>query len=87
MTPKNDIIYDVVGIGNAIVDVLAKVGDGFLTERRLDKGAMTLLQAAEAGTIYADPDSRAGSFRRFRRQHGCGHCLAGRHAGIHRQSS
>ena len=54
MTPKNDIIYDVVGIGNAIVDVLAKVGDGFLTERRLDKGAMTLLQAAEAGTIYAD---------------------------------
>ena len=49
MTPKNDIIYDVVGIGNAIVDVLAKVGDGFLTERRLDKGAMTLLQAAEAG--------------------------------------
>ena len=43
MTPKNDIIYDVVGIGNAIVDVLAKVGDGFLTERRLDKGAMTLL--------------------------------------------
>ena len=51
MTPKNDIIYDVVGIGNAIVDVLAKVGDGFLTERRLDKGAMTLLQAAEAGTI------------------------------------
>ena len=54
MTPKNDIIYDVVGIGNAIVDVLAKVGDGFLTERHLDKGAMTLLQAAEAGTIYAD---------------------------------
>ena len=54
MTPKNDIIYDVVGIGNAIVDVLAKVGDGFLTERGLDKGAMTLLQAAEAGTIYAD---------------------------------
>jgi len=54
MNYKNDIIYDVVGIGNAIVDVLAKVGEGFLTERNLDKGAMTLVEAAPAGTIYAD---------------------------------
>ena len=54
MTPKNDIIYDVVGIGNAIVDVLAKVGDGFLSERNLDKGAMTLVEAKPAGMIYAD---------------------------------
>lgn len=46
--------YDVVGIGNAIVDVLAKVGDGFLKERNLSKGCMTLLDAADAGKIYAD---------------------------------
>ncbi len=47
-------VYDVVGIGNAIVDVLAKVGDTFLTERGLDKGSMTLVEAMEAGKIYAD---------------------------------
>ena len=46
--------YDVVGIGNAIVDVLAKVGDRFLTERNLSKSCMTLLDAQSAGKIYAD---------------------------------
>ncbi len=46
--------YDVVGIGNAIVDVLAKVGDRFLTERDLPKSRMTLVDAAAAGKIYAD---------------------------------
>ena len=51
---KDEIIYDVLGIGNAIVDVLAKVGDGFLTERGLSKGSMTLLGAREAGEIYRD---------------------------------
>ena len=51
---KDEIIYDVLGIGNAIVDVLAKVGDGFLTERGLNKGSMTLLGAREAGEIYRD---------------------------------
>lgn len=46
--------YDIVGIGNAIVDVLAKVGDRFLTERNLSKSCMTLLDAQTAGKIYAD---------------------------------
>lgn len=46
--------YDVVGIGNAIVDVLAKVGEGFLKERNLPKGGMTLVDAVTAGKIYAD---------------------------------
>ncbi len=55
MTNKTDtIFYDVVGIGNAMVDVLAKVGNGFLTERDLAKGCMTLVDAAPAGKIYAD---------------------------------
>ena len=49
-----EIVYDVLGIGNAIVDVLAKVGDAFLSERHLIKGSMTLVEAAEAGKIYAD---------------------------------
>lgn len=46
--------YDVVAIGNAIVDVLAKVGEGFLSERGLQKGDMTLVEAKKAGEIYAD---------------------------------
>jgi sugar/nucleoside kinase (ribokinase family) len=50
------ILYDVVGVGNAIVDVLAKVGDGFLKERDLPKGNMTLVEAAQAGQIYKDLD-------------------------------
>ncbi len=55
MSLKQDsIYYDVLGIGNAIVDVMAKVGEGFLTERNLPKGSMVLLEAADAGKIYAD---------------------------------
>jgi len=55
MTKENNVIYyDVVGVGNAIVDVLAKVGDLFLSERNLPKGQMKLLEAADAGQIYAD---------------------------------
>ena len=56
MKQENEVItyYDVVGIGNAIVDVLAKVGDRFLTERNLPKDCMTLLNAQDAGKIYTD---------------------------------
>ena len=46
--------YDVVGIDNAIVDVMAKIGDRFLTERSLPKGGMVLLDALSAGKIYQD---------------------------------
>lgn len=48
------IFYDVVGIGNAIVDVMAKVGERFLSERDLPKGGMVLLDALSAGKIYQD---------------------------------
>jgi sugar/nucleoside kinase (ribokinase family) len=44
--------YDVVGIGNAIVDVLAKAEDKFLSEHKLNKGAMTLIDAPTAGRLY-----------------------------------
>jgi sugar/nucleoside kinase (ribokinase family) len=46
--------YDVLGIGNAIVDVLAKADDAFLAARGLDKGAMRLIDAAEAEALYAE---------------------------------
>lgn len=48
-----EIRYDVVGIGNAIVDVLAHAEDAQLADLGLAKGVMTLVDAAEAERIYA----------------------------------
>ncbi|MGH8932406.1 MAG: adenosine kinase [Egibacteraceae bacterium] len=48
-----DARYDVVGIGNAIVDVLAHADDAFLAEVSLAKGTMSLIDAERAGQVYA----------------------------------
>ncbi len=45
--------YDVVGIGNAIVDVLAKADDAFIASQGLAKGTMALVDAARAEALYA----------------------------------
>lgn len=45
--------HDVVGIGNAIVDVLAHADDALLAELALNKGAMTLIDMAMAERLYA----------------------------------
>jgi len=45
--------YDVVAIGNAIVDVLARAEDTFITERGLAKGSMRLIDDGEAQALYA----------------------------------
>ncbi len=45
--------FDVVGIGNAILDVLAHADDAFLARHALAKGAMTLIDAAQAEALYA----------------------------------
>jgi len=45
--------FDVVGIGNAIVDVLAQAEDALLVRERLAKGSMTLIDAARADALYA----------------------------------
>jgi adenosine kinase len=44
--------YDVLGIGNAIVDVLARTEDDFLVRHGMRKGAMTLIDEARATGIY-----------------------------------
>jgi sugar/nucleoside kinase (ribokinase family) len=44
---------DVVGIGNAIVDVIARTDDAFLARHELKKGAMQLIDAARAEALYA----------------------------------
>ena len=45
--------FDVLGIGNAIVDVLSQADDAFLTRHALNKGGMTLIDEARAETLYA----------------------------------
>jgi sugar/nucleoside kinase (ribokinase family) len=45
-------IYDVVGIGNALVDVIAHAGEEFLLSHQLQKGAMTLIEADRAVQLY-----------------------------------
>ncbi len=45
---------DVVGIGNAIVDVLVHADDAFLDAHGLAKGAMALIDAEQAASLYAD---------------------------------
>jgi fructokinase len=44
---------DIVGIGNAIVDVIAQAEDGFLVAEGLVKGTMTLIDQARGETLYA----------------------------------
>jgi sugar/nucleoside kinase (ribokinase family) len=45
--------YDVVGIGNAIVDIISRCDDGFLSKHDLAKGFMRLIDAEEANRLYA----------------------------------
>jgi sugar/nucleoside kinase (ribokinase family) len=44
---------DVVGIGNALVDVLSHEHEDFIDEHGLEKGAMTLIDTARAEQLYA----------------------------------
>ncbi|MBB3974782.1 adenosine kinase [Hansschlegelia beijingensis] len=49
MTPAK---YDVLGIGNAIVDVIARTDEAFLAREGLAKGSMSLIDEARAETLY-----------------------------------
>ncbi len=54
--------YDILGIGNAIVDVVGAVDDSFLSRHDMRKGAMALIGAQTAEQIYAAmPPSRESS--------------------------
>lgn len=44
--------YDVVGIGNAIVDVLSAVEESFIAQEDLAKGSMTLIDEVRAANLY-----------------------------------
>ncbi len=49
---KNDPSIDIVGIGNAIVDVLTTTDDSLLEELSFNKGSMTLIDENKAKELY-----------------------------------
>lgn len=49
--------FDVVGIGNALVDVIAHAPDGFLDTHDLVKGSMTLIETERAVELYEALDA------------------------------
>jgi adenosine kinase len=49
--------YDVLGIGNAIVDVIARAEDDFLAKQGMAKGGMSLIDEPRAAAIYKDMGS------------------------------
>ena len=52
MTATASARYDVLGIGNAIVDVLARADEDFLLAHNMRKGGMALIDEARAQAIY-----------------------------------
>ena len=50
--------YDVVGIGNAIVDVISQTDESFLDHMGITKGIMQLVERERAETLYAAMDGR-----------------------------
>ena len=52
-----DTRYDVLGIGNAIVDVIARAEDDFLAKQGMAKGGMSLIDEPRAAAIYKDMGS------------------------------
>jgi sugar/nucleoside kinase (ribokinase family) len=50
--------YDVVGIGNAIVDVIAKADDSFLEHMGIEKGIMQLVERDRGELLYAAMSDR-----------------------------
>jgi sugar/nucleoside kinase (ribokinase family) len=49
-----DVKYDVLGIGNALFDVLVRTDEAFLAGHGMTKGSMSLIDEAQAAAIYKD---------------------------------
>ncbi len=50
--------YQIVGIGNAIVDVIGRCDDAFLARMGIDKGVMQLIETERAEFLYAQMPER-----------------------------
>ncbi len=55
---RSDTDFDVLGIGNALVDVLSQEDDDFVDRLQMVKGSMTLIDTARAEEIYAAMGTR-----------------------------
>src|SRR4051794_23640599 len=53
--------YDVLGIGNAIFDVLVRTDEGFLKRHGMTKGGMALIDEVRALAIYGDMGKDSGT--------------------------
>ena len=49
-----DVKYDVLGIGNALFDVLVRTDEAFLARHGMAKGSMSLIDETRAAAIYKD---------------------------------
>ncbi|MEL7416040.1 MAG: adenosine kinase, partial [Pseudomonadota bacterium] len=50
--------YEVVGIGNAVVDVISQTDDSFLDHMGISKGIMQLVERDRGQTLYAAMSER-----------------------------
>ena len=50
--------YDVVGIGNAVVDIISPCDDVFLEKMGIEKGIMQLIEEGRAELLYNSMDVR-----------------------------
>ncbi|MFT7311735.1 MAG: sugar/nucleoside kinase (ribokinase family), partial [Paracoccaceae bacterium] len=50
--------YQIVGIGNAIVDVLTQSDDSFLDHMGIERGIMQLVERARAEVLYGAMEGR-----------------------------
>ena len=50
--------YEVVGIGNAVVDVISHADDAFLQDNGIEKGIMQLIERDRAENLYATMQDR-----------------------------
>ena len=53
----SDAQFDVVGVGNAIVDVIAQADNALIGRLKLSKGTMTLIESDEADRLYSEMGS------------------------------
>ena len=49
---ENEQLIDVVGVGNAIVDVITEVEESFIEEQNLIKGSMSLISAERSAEMH-----------------------------------
>ncbi|MBT9383983.1 adenosine kinase [Pseudooceanicola sp. CBS1P-1] len=50
--------YDVIGIGNAVMDVITQSDDAFLSRMGIEKGIMQLIEQERSELLYGEMDAR-----------------------------